>query len=104
MFSLTVPNPRNRNVPIVQEFLSAYTRLGPAGVSPTTRMLASYIDARILIGALHRATAPTSAGVAKVLAQSPSTTLSGVTVHFHQNTGKNRSSLTILNEEGKMLW
>lgn len=104
IFSLTVPNPRNRNLPLVHEFLAAFTRFGPAGVSPTTGMFESYISARVLVDALQRAAAPTSAAVAAVLAKSSSSLVSGMPVYYQDKAEMNRASLTILDDEGKMLW
>jgi branched-chain amino acid transport system substrate-binding protein len=90
MFALTVPNPRNRNLPLVQEFLTAFTRMGPAGVSPTTGMFESYIAARLLVDAVERGGAFTAPHVAAALGKS--------------QPAAARASLTILDDEGKMLW
>ncbi len=104
VFALTVPNPRNRNLPLVHEFLNAFTRFGPAGVSPTTSMLESYIAGRVLVDALRHAPSPTSAGVAGVLARSPSSWIAGLQVYLHDKGDANRASLTVLDSEGRMLW
>jgi ABC-type branched-subunit amino acid transport system substrate-binding protein len=104
MFSLAVPNPRNRNLPLVHEFLAAFTRYGPAGVSPTTGMFESYISGRVLVDALQRASAPTSAAVAAVLGKSSSSLVSGTPVYYQDKAEMNRASLTILDDEGKMIW